>query len=84
MPTTLIGRLAVSIDFRGQGHGETLLMHALHRILWHGKEVASAGVIVDANDTCAAFFYKKYGFLQLPAVERRLFLPMGTVAELFR
>jgi hypothetical protein len=29
-------------------------------------------------------FYKKYGFLELPKVERRLFLPMGTVEQLFR
>ena len=49
-PTTLVGRLAMSIDFRGQGHGETLLMDALHRILQHIQEVASAGVIVDAKD----------------------------------
>jgi hypothetical protein len=59
-------------------------MDALHRILQHSKEVASAGVIVDAKDAYAVSFYKKYGFLQLPAVERRLFLPMGTVADLFR
>ena len=84
VPVTLIGRLAVSIDFRGQGHGETLVMDALLRILQHRQEVASAGVIVDAKDADAVSFYKKYGFLQLPDVERKLFLPMGTVAELFR
>ena len=83
VPTTLIGRLAVSIDFRGQGHGETLLTDALHRILQHSGEVASAGVIVDAKDAEAVSFYKKYGFLELPEIERRLFLPMRTVAELF-
>ena len=84
VPTTLIGRLAVSTAFRGQGHGETLLMDALHRILQHSGEVASAGVIVDAKNAAAVSFYKKYGFLELPDVERRLFLPMGTVEELFR
>jgi predicted GNAT family N-acyltransferase len=84
VPTTLIGRLAVSTAFRGQGHGETLLMDALHRILQHCGEVASAGVIVDAKDADAVSFYKKYGFLGLPNVEKRLFLPMGTVEELFR
>jgi hypothetical protein len=47
------------------------------------QEVASAGVIVDAKDADTVSFYKKYGFLQLPDVDRR-FLPMGTVAELFR
>lgn len=61
-----------------------LLMDALHRILQHSREVASAGVVVDAKDADAVSFYKKYGFLELPDVERRLFLPMGTVAELFR
>jgi ribosomal protein S18 acetylase RimI-like enzyme len=84
VPTTLIGRLAVSTAFRGQGHGETLLMDALHRILQHSREVASAGVIVDAKNAAAVSFYKKYGFLELPDVERRLFLPMGTIEELFR
>lgn len=84
VPTTLIGRLAVSIAFRGQGHGVTLLMDALHRSLRFSREVASAGVIVDAKDSAAVDFYKKYGFLELPRIERRLFLPMGTVEELFR
>lgn len=32
----------------------------------------------------AAAFYRKYGFLELPKIERRFFLPMGTVEELFR
>jgi len=84
VPVTLLGRLAVSIAFRGQGHGTTLLMDALYRTLHHSREVASAGVIVDAKDAAAIAFYKKYGFLELPRIERRLFLPMGTVEELFR
>jgi hypothetical protein len=48
------------------------------------KGSCSAGVIVDVKDADAVSSYKKYGFLELPEVERRLFLPMGTVAELFR
>ena len=84
VPTTLIGRLAVSTAFRSQGHGETLLMDALYRILRHSREVASTGVIVDAKDAAAVTFYKKYGFLELPNVERRLFMPMGTIEALFK
>jgi ribosomal protein S18 acetylase RimI-like enzyme len=84
VPTTLIGRLAVSTAFRGQRHGETLLTDALNRILQHSKELASAGAIVDAIDDAAIAFYKKYGFLELPNASRRLFLPMGTIAALFR
>ena len=84
VPATLLGRLAVSSAFRGQGDGATLLMDALHRTLQHSLGVASAGIIVDAKDAAALAFYKKYGFLELPRIERRLFLPMGTVEELFR
>ncbi len=81
---TPLGRLAVSTAFRGRGLGATLLMDALYRALLHSRELASAGVIVDAKDAAALAFYKKYGFLELPKVARRLFLPMATVEQLFR
>ena len=84
VPATLLGRLAVSVAFRGQRHGATLLMDALYRTLQHSREVASAGVIVDAKDAAALAFYRKYGFLELPRIEQRLFLPMGTMEQLFR
>lgn len=61
-----------------------LLMDALHRALHHSKELASVRVIVDAKDSAALALYKKYGFVELPKIERRLFLPMGTTAEMFR
>jgi ribosomal protein S18 acetylase RimI-like enzyme len=80
---TLLGRLAVSSQFRGQHVGETLLMDALHRSLLSSKQVASAGIVVDAKNESALMFYRKYGFLALPKIEKRLFLPMGTVAQLF-
>jgi ribosomal protein S18 acetylase RimI-like enzyme len=81
---SLLGRLAVSTEFRGQGVGEFLLMDALYRSLASSKQIASAGIIVDAKDEAAARFYKKYGFLELPKIEKRLFLPMGTVEQLFQ
>lgn len=84
VPATLLGRLAVSSEYRGQGLGEILLMDALYRSLDSSKQIGSSGVIVDAKDESAARFYKKYGFIELPKVERRLFLPMGTVEQMFR
>jgi ribosomal protein S18 acetylase RimI-like enzyme len=83
VPATLIGRLAVSAAFRGQGIGELLLMDALSRCLHGSREVASAAVMVDAKDDRAAAFYRKYGFLELPKIAMRLFLPMATVEALF-
>lgn len=80
---TLLGRLAVSRNFRSRGLGERLLMDALNRSLRSSMEVASAAVVVDAKDEPAVNFYRKYGFIELPKVERRLFLPMGTIEQLF-
>lgn len=80
---TLLGRLAVSAAFCGKRLGEMLLMDALHRSLELSKHVASAAVVVDAKNDSAVSFYKKYGFLELPKIERRLFLPMGTIEQLF-
>jgi ribosomal protein S18 acetylase RimI-like enzyme len=80
---TLLGRLAVSNDFRDQGLGERLLMDALYRALASSQQIASAAVVVDAKDEQAITFYTKYGFIELPRVNRRLFLPMGTIEQLF-
>jgi len=83
VPATLVGRLAVSLSFRGQRLGEKLLMDALYHSLQGSRQLASAAVIVDAKDDRAVAFYKKYGFLEIPKVPKRLFLPMDTIAELF-
>jgi predicted GNAT family N-acyltransferase len=83
LSATLLGRLAVSDNFRGQGLGERLLMDALHRALASSQQVASAAVVVDAKDEPAITFYKKYGFIEFPSVSHRLFLPMGTIEQLF-
>jgi hypothetical protein len=39
---------------------------------------------VDAKNEAAHAFYLKQGFIALPHAEQRLFLPILTVAELFR
>jgi ribosomal protein S18 acetylase RimI-like enzyme len=80
---TLLGRLAVGNNFRGKGLGEKLLMDALYRSLKLSEQVASTGVVVDAKNEAALAFYRKYGFIELPKVNRRLFLPMGTIEKLF-
>lgn len=80
---TLLGRLAVDTEYRGAGVGGHLLLDALRRALLHAAEVASWAVIVDAKDEAAARFYSCYGFMALPQVPQRLFLPMSTIAELF-
>ena len=83
VPATLIGRLARSIEFRGKGIGEILLVDALKKAYRNSKAVASWAVIVDAKDAEAVAFYKRFGFVEFPTVEARMFLPIISVAELF-
>lgn len=83
VPTTLLGRLAVSLDFRGRRFGELLLMDALRRALMGSRQVASAAVVVDAKDEAAREFYLHYAFIPLPARKNRLFCPMKTIEKLF-
>jgi predicted GNAT family N-acyltransferase len=82
VPATLVGRLARSSAFHKKRIGEILLMDALKRSLAHSKHVASWTVMVDAKDANAVAFYKKYGFIEIPATPSRLFLPMETIAKL--
>jgi GNAT superfamily N-acetyltransferase len=84
VPATLLGRLAVSEKFSGQGLGEFLLMDALYRCLQQSKHVASAAVLVDAKDESARRFYEYFEFVALPSIANRLFLPMRTIDQLFR
>ena len=83
VPATLLGRLAVSTDFHGQGLGELLLMDALHRVLASTREIASAMVVVDAKDETARAFYLHHDFIPLPAQPNRLFYPVKTIEKLF-
>jgi predicted GNAT family N-acyltransferase len=82
VPATLLGRLAVSLAFRGHGYGHALMMDALRRSLAGSQSIASSLVLVDAKDEAAAAFYARHGFTTLHGIPSRLFLPMATVAKL--
>ena len=82
VPATLLGRLAISVKYRGKGLGERLLMDALKRSLEASRVVGSAAVIVDAKDLSGVRFYERYGFKQLPEQDFRLFIAMKTIAML--
>jgi GNAT superfamily N-acetyltransferase len=84
IPATLLGRLAVSKDRRGQGLGRLLLMDALHRSWRSTKEVASVGVVVEALDETARAFYAHHEFIPLLDHDSRLFLPMAIIEKAFR
>lgn len=72
---TLIGRLAVATEHKGQRLGAVLLADALQRAFESASTVGSPMVVVDALDESAAGFYAALGFTRLPA-SLRLVLPM--------
>lgn len=82
MSATLIGRLAVSTAMQGRRLGEALLFDALKRAYFAAQQVGSALIIVHALDDDAGRFYTKYGFIAFADLERGLFLPTATVAQL--
>ncbi|MBI3292578.1 MAG: GNAT family N-acetyltransferase [Elusimicrobia bacterium] len=83
MPAILLGRLAVSLKYRGRKFGDYLLVDALKRSLRQSREVGAMAVVVDAKDDLARSFYSHYQFIPLPQIPRRLFLPMETLERSF-
>ena len=75
-PATLLGRLARSIDFKGQGLGDRLMMSAFARAADAAEEVAWA-IVTDPKDDNARRFYEEFGFSELGA--NRLFMTMKQV-----
>lgn len=82
LPVTLLGRLARSVNNKGEGIGELLLLDALKRSFDTTKTVASMAVVVDPIDEAAVKFYAKYGFIYLPT-SSKMFITMKAVAKLF-
>ncbi len=82
LPATLIGRLAIDVNYQKMGLGEVLLLNALKRSYDTSLNVASLAVIVEAINKSAEEFYKKYGFLDLTNNDKRLFIPMDSIAKI--
>lgn len=79
LPATLLGRLARSLDFKGERLGDLLMVSALCRAVEGAKQVASWAVVTDPKDQNARKFYENFGFR--PLTPERLFLPMEAAAS---
>jgi predicted GNAT family N-acyltransferase len=80
---TLIGRLAVSSDYKGYGWGKLLITDALHRSLVASKTTASFAVVVDAIDDAAVKFYQRFDFELFPDSSNKLFRTMTNIDRSF-
>jgi ribosomal protein S18 acetylase RimI-like enzyme len=79
-PATLLGRLARSTAFKGQGLGDRLMMSAFARAAHAAEEVASWAIVTDPKDDNAQRFYEEFGFSELGT--NRLFMSMKQVKTL--
>lgn len=79
----LIGRLAVSHDYRGYGWGKLLIMDALHRSLDISKATAAFTVVVEAIDDEAVRFYQRFDFQAFPDRSFKLFRTMTNIERAF-
>jgi len=82
LPAILIGRLAIDLKHQKNKIGKLLLMNALYKS--HKSGIAAFAVIVEAKNTEARNFYKKYGFNEFLDNPDKLFLPMSQIAKLFQ
>jgi predicted GNAT family N-acyltransferase len=86
IPAVRIGRLAVALSARGQRLGEVLLQNAIKRALNARTTLGVYAVVVEAKDSPAETFYRKYGFRLCDPHRRQLYLPLGAAQprETFR
>lgn len=81
LPAGRLARLAVATEFKGQGFGEKLLIHAMRNYLSAQEAVGMCALFVDAKDENAANFYRRYGFIQSSNDPMQFYLPTATIRK---
>ncbi len=82
--TVRVVKLAVDKSVQGRGLGKDLLFHAFHISLEWSNAVGIVAITVDPIDDTAKSFYLKYGFHEFEDNRRSLYIPISTVANLFK
>ena len=80
IPAILVGRLARDVNHPGVG--SLLLSDAITRCVRVASEIAASLIVVDSKGEAATRFYEKFGFISLPNLSYRMFLPMQTAEKL--
>ncbi len=80
---TLIGRLAIDLDYKGFGWGKLIIMDAFQRSLNISKATGSFAVVVDAIDDDAVRFYQRFDFKTFPGCSDKLFRTMKSISQIF-
>lgn len=68
-------------DVNHPGVGALLLSYAITRCVRVASEIAASLIVVDSKGESSTCFYKKFGFISLPNLPDRMFLPMQTAEK---
>lgn len=79
VPVVRLGRFATDKTVQGRGFGELLLFNALERVAEISLNAGIAAIVVDAKDTKAAGYYRKFGFEPSPDNPLQHFLMTETL-----
>ncbi|MBP6104109.1 MAG: GNAT family N-acetyltransferase [Gammaproteobacteria bacterium] len=74
IPILVLARLAIDRQAQKKGLGKALLKQALLKALKASDIAGLRAVLVHAKDQLAKSFYKRYGFIEFPSDEFRLYL----------
>ncbi|WP_462322240.1 GNAT family N-acetyltransferase [Halochromatium sp.] len=90
IPAAFIGMIGVTQRAQGQGIGSRLLVDALNGAYLASQRIGTAVVLLDilncgqpAAISRRQRLYRRFGFLPLESNPLRMFIPMGTVAQLY-
>ena len=81
VPSTLLGRLALDGDLRGQGIGALLMLEALHATCLSTKYVASRLAVLDAKNEKLVERYGELGFTPTNTDPLRMWMRISTARK---
>ncbi len=81
IPASLVAKLAVSENIKGEGIGQLMLFDALARCAQVSRDIGGVAIVVDALRPEVASFYTQFGFQPFEPESLRLFIMMDTVEE---
>ena len=83
IPVAVLGRLAVHVDWMGQGIGKGLLKDAIQRVLQTAQQMGIRVLLCHAIDEDAKAFYSSHGFIESPVDPMIVMLNLTRLHEAF-
>lgn len=74
IPLVILARLAVDLDYQGQGLGFSMLQDAIRRTLAVAEQAGIRALLTHPIDAEAEAFYRRFGFEPTPENDRQLIL----------